>query len=683
MSVEMMRGKEWLPATGSQGLGLGFVGEDEGDVASTGLPRLCLSICNRTFDSSLLFCFHFFWVARLRVQITVFGFIILRGSGAEGICQFWAGVPLLAIFAAKGPASMENRPTVIGPKGLIKKHEFVRIIIQCLYSLGFKKSAASLESESGISYKSVELGLLESQILNANWDTCIDTLNGLKELTDETRASALFLVCRQSFLEYLIRGDDSSALSVLRKQISALHVGREKVHNLAFGVLSLKEMGLGKVDDDDVVIESRKKLLTEMEKLLPPPITLPDRRLDHLVEMAVNGQIDSCMYHNSFDSVSLYEDHLCGRDQIPTETIQILHDHKHEVWFVQFSNNGEHLASSSCDCSAIIWKAENWVSSVTIGSVMLDMDVFLVSPFLKMKLKLLNQAPLESWTLKSFSGLSDSNCQFSVLQDGKITLKHTLRSHQNPVSFVSWSPNDTMLLTCGNGEVLKLWDVETGTCKHTFGNPGFTVSSCAWFPDSKRLVCGSSEAEKGIYMWDCEGNEIKAWKGTRMPKILDLAVTPDGQNLISVFSDKEIRILNVTTNAERVISEEHPITSLSISGDSKYLIVNLNSQEIHMWDVAGIWVKPLKYEGHKQHKYVIRSCFGGLNSTFIASGSEDSQVYIWNRRSSNPVEVLSGHSMTVNCVSWNPKRPQMLASASDDQTIRVWGPSRSKNKKTA
>lgn len=48
-------------------------------------------------------------------------------------------------------------------------------------------------------------------------------------------------------------------------------------------------------------------------------------------------------------------------------------------------------------------------------------------------------------------------------------MKHTLRSHKNPVSFVAWSPDDTMLLTCGNGEVLKLWDVDTGTCKHTFG----------------------------------------------------------------------------------------------------------------------------------------------------------------------------------------------------------------------
>ncbi|KAL6982545.1 hypothetical protein U1Q18_040995 [Sarracenia purpurea var. burkii] len=208
-----------------------------------------------------------------------------------------------------------------------------------------------------------------------------------------------------------------------------------------------------------------------------------------------------------------------------------------------------------------------------------------------------------------------------------------------------------MLLTCGNVEVLKLWDVETGTCKYTFGNPGFTVSSCAWFPDSNRLVCGSSDAEKGIYMWDCEGNEIKAWRGTRMPKVLDLAVTPDGENLISVLCDKEIRILNVTTNAERVISEEHPITSLSVSVDGKFLVVNLNSQEIHMWDVAGKWEKPLKYNGHKQHKYVIRSCFGGLNSMFIASGSENSQVYIWNRKSPDPIEVLSGHSMMVNCVS--------------------------------
>ncbi|KAL9252340.1 WD repeat-containing protein [Drosera capensis] len=95
-----------------------------------------------------------------------------------------------------------------------------------------------------------------------------------------------------------------------------------------------------------------------------------------------------------------------------------------------------------------------------------------------------------------------------------------------------------------------------------------------------------------------------------------------------------------------------------------------------MWDVAGEWKKPLVYSGHEQKKYVIRSCFGGVNSAFIASGSENSQVYIWNRRCSEPIANLSGHTLTVNCVSWNPKWPQMLASASDDHTIRIWGPCR-------
>lgn len=103
-------------------------------------------------------------------------------------------------------------------------------------------------------------------------------------------------------------------------------------------------------------------------------------------------------------------------------------------------------------------------------------------------------------------------------------------------------------------------------------------------------------------------------------------MTPDGESMITVFSDKDIRILNLETKVERVISEEQPITSLSVSADGKFFIVNLGSQEIHLWDLAGEWKQPLKFLGHKQSKYVIRSCFGGLDSSFIASGSENSQV---------------------------------------------------------
>ncbi|CAL9242094.1 unnamed protein product [Arabidopsis halleri] len=508
---------------------------------------------------------------------------------------------------------------VLGSKGLLKKHEFIRILVQCLYSLGFKNSASCLEIESNISYKYADYEFLEKQVLSGDWDSCVAVLDRIFDHSkDDTRNTAVYLVFKQCLLEYLKRGDVSLALNVLRKQAPMLRMGKEKIHRLACDIVYSKEMEPGEVDSC-LVQGWRKKLLVELEKLIPLPIVIPERRLEHLVETAVMDQIDTCLYHNSWDAVSLYKDHCCGRDQIPSETVQILMAHKNEVWFVQFSNSGKYLATASSDCTAIIWK---------------------------------------------------------VLDDNKVELKHTLESHQNPVSFVSWSPDDTKLLTCGNAEVLKLWDVDTGVLRHTFGNnnTGFTVSSCAWFPDSTRLVCGSSDPERGIVMWDTDGNEIKAWRGTRIPKVVDLAVTPDGESMITVFSDKGIRILNLETKVERVISEEQPITSLSISGDGKFFIVNLSCQEIHLWDLAGKWKQPLKFSGHRQSKYVIRSCFGGLDSSFIASGSEDSQVYIWNLKNVKPLEVLSGHSMTVNCVSWNPKNPRMLASASDDQTIRIWGP---------
>lgn len=52
----------------------------------------------------------------------------------------------------------------------------------------------------------------------------------------------------------------------------------------------------------------------------------------------------------------------------------------------------------------------------------------------------------------------------------------------------------------------------------------------------------------------------------------------------------------------------------------------------------------------------------------------DHKVYVWNVRRETPVMVLEGHSRTVNCVHWNPEVPGMLASASDDGTVHIWGP---------
>lgn len=149
------------------------------------------------------------------------------------------------------------------------------------------------------------------------------------------------------------------------------------------------------------------------------------------------------------------------------------------------------------------------------------------------------------------------------------------------------------------------------------------------------------------------------------------------------------------------IQEDHAILSFTVSSSGKMALLNVATQGVHLWDLQDKCLMR-KFQGVTQGFYTIHSTFGGLQEVFIASGSEgecfltndkmhnclfqlcwpDNKVYVWHIKREKPIAILKGHTQTVNCVSWNPKYPQMLASASDDCTVRIWGPSDKYRKKS-
>ena len=72
--------------------------------------------------------------------------------------------------------------------------------------------------------------------------------------------------------------------------------------------------------------------------------------------------------------------------------------------------------------------------------------------------------------------------------------------------------------------------------------------------------------------------------------------------------------------------------------------------------------------------FVLRCAFGGAHESFVLCGSEDATITVWSKEKGQIVTKLQGgHTQVVNSVNWCPTDPLLLITASDDQTLRLWG----------
>ncbi|KAM5442190.1 hypothetical protein MferCBS31731_002564 [Microsporum ferrugineum] len=515
------------------------------------------------------------------------------------------------------------------------REEVTRILIQSLYELGYHQAASTLTAESRYELESPGVAAFRAAILDGNWNEAerillssfcpdgdagevdgvtgkqLSKRDGLVLASGANENEMLFCIRQQKFLELLDRRDLATALVVLRQELTPLNHDITQLHALSSLLMSTPENLRARAGWGRSISESRQALLSELTRSISPSVMIPDHRLAVLLDQVKHTQINNCLYHNTAQSPSLYSDHLCDKSDFPLRTAFELSHHTNEVWYLEFSHDGTKLATTSRDCTVLIYDSTT----------------------------------------------------FEII--------HRLTEHSEPVAYATWSPDDTKLITCSQDFKAKMWNVQTGTCILTINHHHAPITSASWAPDGESFVTGSLDGQSQLCHWSVRGEPLYTWPGQY--RVRDCAITPDGKRLIAISLQKRIYVYNFITHEEEYsVLLKLDLTCLSISADSRFMLVNMSENEVQLLDIETAEVVR-RFLGQQQGNFLIRSAFGGAAENFVVSGSEDAKIYIWHKENSQLVEALEGHvSGCVNAVAWNPTDPGMFASAGDDRKVRVW-----------
>lgn len=389
---------------------------------------------------------------------------------------------------------------------------------------------------------------------------------------------------------------------------------------------------------------------------------------------------------------------------------QILEEHTDEVLHVTFSHNGQLLASSSKDCSVILWR----VSSCTCVSMAQKINfqernweyvqfcefnasdtLLLVSGVNKLRrlsytgeificevqnfsviaiVHGINNEPYDvfgAWLTErcyisgTFEFMEPENDGSSISELWANYVDESTENQRNLAQILNHNSSSvrTVLVAHPNANALPHTYASAAKKKDEDVCLIFTHGTVTYVPHQivfkwLKLPKGSTkifEQGKGISSEGYEPFTRKEHYIETNAHIIGMSLSPDHQYLYVNCRMWEQPAGNVVDDAAQFPPEISNDITLQVYSLSTYKLVDVHS-------------------GHKAFTANNGCFFIFLNvaDQLVASGAEDHCAHVWDRHFGAKLATLKGHTNVVNCVAFNPVNQEMVVSASDDHTIRVW-----------
>jgi len=307
--------------------------------------------------------------------------------------------------------------------------------------------------------------------------------------------------------------------------------------------------------------------------------------------------------------------------------------------------------------------------------------------------------------------------------------KFALTGHRATVTQVIFHPVYSVVASCSEDASIKLWDYESGNFERSLKGHTDVVQDIAFDPQSGKLLVSCS-ADMSIRLWDIQETYscIKTLQG-HDHNVSSVTFTPSGDHVVSASRDRTIKIWEVATGycIRTLVGHRDWVRMVRLFSDGSLMASCSNDQSIFVWQIStsalssnnNLECKHFELRGHehvveciawapdnsssaimeaaglqpssrlangtdassKKQALIQPTQQQRTSGPYLASGSRDKTIKIWDTTTMQLLFTLNGHNNWVRGLIFHPGG-KFLLSVSDDKTMRTWDLRTKRNNKT-
>nr|WP_240806880.1 CHAT domain-containing protein [Polyangium spumosum] len=247
----------------------------------------------------------------------------------------------------------------------------------------------------------------------------------------------------------------------------------------------------------------------------------------------------------------------------------------------------------------------------------------------------------------------------------------TLSGHREKLWHATWSPDGGRFVTASEDGEAHVWD-GNGRGKPLVLRHAEPLSSAVFDGEGRRVLTASLHGIARI--WDLSGPEprVVAELPSEAQSISAAVFSPGGERVATATDEGALEIWDLSPVTgpvlqNRFTGHEDGVVALDFDPEGKRLVSASWDRTACLWDARRGTRACL--EGHTGP---VSSAEFSPDGKTVVTASHDGTARLWDVATRREIATLEGHIGPVNLAVFHPKSSRVLATAGDDNTVRIW-----------